>query len=75
MPRKPKGILKQMTLGPSEDEWGWPLRSSSWAQSRSRSVSAAPSEQNKPSRRLRAMRSEEWARPMDPPCTWQDHSV
>ncbi|KAI0946832.1 hypothetical protein AcW1_010180 [Taiwanofungus camphoratus] len=68
-PHKPKGILKQTTPVPSEDEQGRPLRRSSWARSQSWSVSAAPSEQEKPSRRLGAMCSDEWAQPMDPPCT------
>ncbi|KAI0929971.1 hypothetical protein AcV5_006799 [Taiwanofungus camphoratus] len=47
-PHKPKGILKQMTPVPSEDEWGQPLRRSSWARSWSRSVSAVPSRGSRP---------------------------
>ncbi|KAI0937808.1 hypothetical protein AcW1_003870 [Taiwanofungus camphoratus] len=73
LPRTPcklKGILKPTTPVPSEDEWGQLLRRSSQAQSRSRSVSAVLSKQGRPSRRLGAMCSDEWAWPMDPPCTW-----
>ncbi|KAI0922889.1 hypothetical protein AcV5_009756 [Taiwanofungus camphoratus] len=49
MPCKLKGILKQTTLVLLEDEQGWPLRRSSWAQSQSQSVSVVPSEQGRPS--------------------------
>ncbi|KAI0927330.1 hypothetical protein AcV5_007888 [Taiwanofungus camphoratus] len=58
-----------MTLVPSEDERGRPLRRSSQARSWSRSVSVALSEQGRPFRKLGVMRSDEWVQPMDPPCT------